>query len=108
EDAPVGVAQLVRLGRLRRDGSRFRSGAFDAIQPAVVEVRAIHNTVVAKPRAAAVLMDTRAHVEALRNDVDRVFAALGEYERHPPLLLGTALEPVHAFVVRREIAVSHT
>ncbi len=96
EDAPVGVAEGVRLRRLGRDRRRLGVGRLDAVEPAVVEVGAEDDLAVAEPGSAAVLVDARADVESRRNVVDRVSVVWLEDERRASALLRPRLGPVHA------------
>ena len=68
-DAPV--REPMRAARLRRDRDRLARAGRVPVQPLIVEVREEHDAAVHDERAAAVLVDPRADVEAGRHHVGR-------------------------------------
>ena len=91
-DAPVRVAERVRLRRLRSE--RDRVALLDAVDPSVVEARGEDRAAAGPDGAAAVLVHTRAGVEAGLPDVDTVAD-----ERRPAAFGRALLEPEEAGVV---------
>ena len=100
----VGVAQVAGagVGRDRFRGPGHRVG--DAVQPAVEEVREDDQVARGEVRAAAVLVDAGAHVDARRADVRGRAVGRAPDEHLDPALGGPSLEPVDQVTVEVRFA----
>jgi hypothetical protein len=97
-EPPVAPARGRRGSeRLRRRARRL------AIKAAVAEVGEIEGAVVHGPRAAAVFVHARAHVERHRRDVGRIAVRAGAHHHVAALFLRAPFDPVDGVAVEAHV-----
>src|SRR5262245_44772042 len=89
--------------RSRRSDRRCLMGAVDAIEPLIDEVRCVDSAFRYEVCAAAVLVNTRAYIEARRSDVFDVAVSPSSHENVAAALVRTPFDPVDIRAIDRDV-----